>query len=142
MKHDLAILDNLPQVQVLGEHLDEIDETRSYSGRFVVTSDGKFFAKLFPALEADKGQFFHDMLVKELGVKDPESMDVKEVVNGGGKIEVRHLGDYVECRLFGKSTIYGDYDPSLIDTEAVGQEIQNAFDLADLDVSVIPDYEP
>lgn len=142
MKHDLAILDDLPRAKVWGEDLEDIEPNRSYCGRFVVTSDGKFFAKLFPPTGAEGDQFFHDMLVRELGVKDPESMDVKEVVTGGGKIEVRLMTESAECRLYGKSTVYGDYDPATIDTEAVAQEVQEAFDLADLPVNVITDYEP
>jgi hypothetical protein len=140
--HDIAILDDLPPVRIWGESLDEIDQQKVYRGKFVVTSDGKFFAKLYPAREWEGIEFFHDMLVRELGVKAAESMDVKEAIVGGGKIDLELTSDGVECRLFGKSTIYGDYDPLALDTEAIASEIQEVFDLGDTPVEVIPDYEP
>jgi len=142
MNHDLAILDDLPHVKIWGESLDEADALKSYRGKFVVTSDGKFFAKLVPAPDWDSVKFFHDMMVKELGVKDAESMDVKEVVVGGGKVELECLADKAECRLHGKSTIYGDYDPLTIDTSAIANELQEACDLGDRTVEVVADYEP
>jgi len=139
---DLAVLDRLPPVKVWGERLDEFDLLKSYRGKFVVTADGKFFAKLYPASDWDNIQFFHDNLVQELGIKDAESMDVKEVIVGGGKIELQLLPKSVECRLYGKSTIYGDYDPLTIDTDILANEIQEICELEDQSVDVIADYEP
>jgi len=139
---DLVILDRMPPVKIWGERLDESDLLKSYRGKFVVTADGKFFAKLYPALEWENIQFFHDNLVQELGIKDAESMDVKEVVIGGGKIELEILPASAECRLYGKSTIYGDYDPLTIDTDTIADEIQEICELEDQPVEVIADYEP
>ena len=139
---DLAILDRLPPVKVWGERLDESDTLKTYRGKFVVTDDGKFFAKLYPALEWENIQFFHDNLVQELGIKDAEGMDVKEMIVGGGKIELEFLPKFAECRLYGKSTIYGDYDPFAIDTDALAIEIQDVCELGDWPVDVIADYEP
>ena len=139
---DLAVLDRLPPVKVWGERLDEFDLLKSYRWKFVVTADGKFFAKLYPASDWDNIQFFHDNLVQELGIKDAESMDVKEVIVGGGKIELQLLPKSVECRLYGKSTIYGDYDPLTIDTDILANEIQEICELEDQSVDVIADYEP
>ena len=107
----------------------------------MVTFDGKFFAKLYPLKEWDSIEFFHDMLVRELGVNDPEGMDVKEAVVGGGKIDLELLPEYAECRLYGKSTIYGDYDPLTINSEAIANELQEVFDLGDMPVHVIVDHE-
>lgn len=121
--------------------MEEANDLKSFRGKFVVTSDGKFFAKLYPTTEWEGIEFFHDMLVRELGVKDAESMDVKEVVIGGGKIDLEIMPDYAECRLHGKSTIYGDYDPLTIETEALASEIQEVCDLGDKPVHVITDYE-
>ena len=132
----------MPPVKIWGERLDESDLLKSYRGKFVVTDDGKFFAKLYPTSDWGNIQFFHDNLVQELGVKDAESMDVKEVIVGGGKVELELLPTSVECRLYGKSTIYGDYDPLTIDTDMLATELQDICELGDLPVEVIPDYEP
>ena len=85
--------------------------------------------------------FFHDDLVGGLGVKEAESMDVKKVIAGGGKIEIELVDDYVECRIYGKSTVYGDYDPDEIDTSALEDEIRDVFGLDEMPVLVVPDYE-
>lgn len=138
---DLSLLDELPPVRIWGEALEEHIVQKLFRGKFVVTSDGKFFAKLYPSADWDGIEFFHDMLVRELGVKDAESMDVKEVVVGGGKIELELMAEYAECRLYGKSTIYGDYDPLTIDSDAIANEIQEVFDLGDKPVQLIADYE-
>lgn len=138
---DLAILEDLPPVKIWGESLDDIGTLKSFRGKFVVTDDGKFFAKLYPAPEWDGIEFFHDMLVRELGVKGAESIDVKEVIVGGGKIDLDLQAGTVKCRLHGKSTVYGDYDPFALDTDAIAIEIQEAFDLGDIPVDVVTDYE-
>jgi hypothetical protein len=138
---DLSLLDELPPVKIWGENLEEASDLKSFHGKFVVTSDGKFFAKLYPSAEWDNTEFFHDMLVRELGVKDAESMDVKEVIIGGGKIDLELLPEYAECRLYGKSTIYGDYDPLTIDCDALSNEIQEVCDLGDKPVQIVTDYE-
>ena len=96
---------------------------------------------LFRRLLRDNIELFHDMVVSELGVKAPESMDVKEVITGGGKIEVELINEYVECRLYGESTIYGDYKPGVIDTAALEMEIRDIFELDEIPVLVIPDFE-
>ena len=142
MNHDLAILHHLPNVKIWGDSLDEAEDLKSYRGKFVVTADGKFFAKLVPTADWDSVSFFHDTMVKDLGVKDPESMDVKDVIVGGGKIEIKLDDDHAECRLHGKSTVYGDYDPMAIDTESITTELEEVMDLGDRVVEVIPDHEP
>ncbi len=138
---DLSVLDELPPVKIWGDDLDDASALKSFRGKFVVTSDGKFFAKLYPSTEWDNIEFFHDMLVRELGVKDAESMDVKEVIVGGGKIELEIMPEHAECRLYGKSTIYGDYDPLTIDSDAISNEIQEVCDLGDKPIQVVADYE-
>lgn len=138
---DLKIIEDQPPVKLLGEDLDEIETNKAYKGKFVITHDGKLFAKLFPKSEWDNIEFFHDILMEELGVKDAKSMDVKEVLVGGGKIEVELIDDYVECRLWGKSTIYGEFNPNLIDIAAIESEIREVFELDEMPVLVVPDYE-
>lgn len=138
---DLVLITDLPVVKIWGEDLDLFGDIKSYRGKFVVTADGKFFAKLYPKKTWERIEFFHDTMVKELGVKDAESMDIKEVITGGGRIDVDLLKDSVECRLYGKSTVYGDYEPELIDTEALANELQDVLNIDDLPVQVISDYE-
>ena len=141
VEKDIHIIENLPAVKIWGEDLDEIKQTKAYKGKFVITHDGRLFVKLYPLNEWNNIEFFHDMLVKELGVKDPESHDVKEIVVGGGKIAVELLGGHAECRLWGKSTIYGDYDSQEVNVSALETEVQEAFDLDDMPVQIIPDDE-
>jgi hypothetical protein len=61
---------------------------------------------------------------------------------GGGKIEFELMPEYAECRLHGKSTIYGDYDPLTINSDSIENELQEVCDLGDKPVHVIADYEP
>lgn len=138
---DLKIIEDQPPVKIFGEHFDEIKKIKAYKGKFVTTEDGKLFAKLYPKSDWDNMEFFHDDLVGELGVKDAKSMDVKEVVVGGGKIEIELINDYVECRLCGKSTVYGDYNPENIDVAAIETEIKEIFDLDKTPILVVPDFE-
>jgi len=139
---DLALIDDLPPVKLWGEDLDMIDNVKSYRGKFVVTADGKIFAKLYPLTVWEGIELFHDTMVKELGIKDPESMDVKEAITGGGRIDVDLKKNGVECRLHGKSTVYGDYEPETINTEGLVLEIQDVFGLDEMPVRIVPDYEP
>jgi len=138
---DLKIIEDQPPAKLWGEALDEIGSNKAYKGKFVMTHDGKLFAKLFPKSEWDNIEFFHDILVEELGVKDAKSIDVKEMIVGGGKIEVELIDDYVECRLWGKSTIYGEFNSNLIDIAAIENEIREVFELDEMPVLVVPDYE-
>lgn len=138
---DLKIIQSQPSVKLWGKGLDEIEKHKVFKGKFVMSDDHKLFAKLYPKSEWDGIDLFHDMVVADLGVNNPESMDVKEVIVGGGKIEVELVENHLECRLWGKSTIYGDYDSSHVDTGALEHEIQDVFNLDDMPVQVIPDYE-
>ncbi|MBU1017657.1 hypothetical protein KKA33_01360 [Patescibacteria group bacterium] len=138
---DIAVIEDQPRVKLWGEHLDDYKIIKTYKGKFVLSDEGQLFAKFFPKKEWDKVSFFHDDLVRELGVKDAKSMDVKEVIIGGGKIEFEWVDDYAECRLYGKSTVYGDYDRGDIDTVALGEEIRDVFELGDVPILVIPDFE-
>ncbi len=138
---DITVIEDQPRVKLWGEDLDEFKKVKAYKGKFVISDEGQIFAKLFPKAEWDKVSFFHDDLVGELGVKDTKSMDVKAVIMGGGKIEIAAIEDYVECRMYGKSTVYGDYNPNDIDTSAMEDEIRDVFELADTPVLVIPDFE-
>ncbi len=141
IERDLKIIEEQPFVKILGEDLERIADLKIYKGKFVITDDGKFLAKIFPKVEWDKVQFFHDMILEELDVQDTKNMDIKEVIVGGGKMEVEFFDTFVECRLYGKSTIYGEYDSASIDSESLEVEVQEVFDLDDLPVSVLADFE-
>ncbi|MCK5612519.1 hypothetical protein KAR91_62175 [Candidatus Pacearchaeota archaeon] len=141
IERDLKIIEEQPLIKILGEDLERIADLKIYKGKFVITDDGKFLAKIFSKIEWDEIQFFHDMILEELGVQDAKNMDIKEVIVGGGKMEVEFFDTFVECRLYGKSTIYGEYDSASIDSESLEVEIQEVFDLDDLPVSVLADFE-
>ena len=138
---DLKIIQSQPSVKLWGKDLDEIERHKAFKGKFVMAVDGRLFAKLYPKSKWDSIELFHDMVVADLGVGDPESMDVKEQIVGGGKIEVELMDGFAECRLYGKSTIYGDYESDTVNKEALEDEIQDVFGLDDMPVSVIADYE-
>ena len=138
---DIAMIEDQPRVKIWGEGFDEFKKIKAYKGKFVISDEGQIFAKLFPKAEWENVSFFHDDLVGELGVKDTKSMDVKAVIMGGGKIEIEAIEDYVECRIYGKSTIYGDYNSNDIDTSAIEDEIRDVFELGDTPVLVVPDFE-
>jgi hypothetical protein len=136
---DLSAIEEQPSAKLWGENLDEFQDIKSYKGKFVVTSDGKFFAKLYPKSEWENVDLFHDMVVGDLGVNDPKSIDVKEVIIGGGKIDIALKNDSVEVLLYGNSAIYGDYDSDGIDTETLEFEIRNVFDLDDIPLKIVTD---
>ena len=104
IERDLKIIEEQPLIKILGEDLERIADLKIYKGKFVITDDGKFLAKIFSKIEWDEIQFFHDMILEELGVQDAKNMDIKEVIVGGGKMEVEFFDTFVECRLYGKST--------------------------------------
>ena len=133
-------LKKLPQIKIWTDEPPNISKT-AYKGKFVITDGDKFFAKLFPKKEYDGSAFFHNMVLEEMGVKNAESPGVKKEVEGGGKIEAELIDDYVEVRLYGKSSIYGPYDPDCVDIGAIEEIIRTMFDLIDLPVLVIPDME-
>lgn len=141
VESDLSVIEEQPLAKLWGDGFDEFQDLKAYKGKFVVTNDGKFFGKLYPKSDWENVELFHDMVVSDLGVEDPKSMDIKEVIIGGGKIEIELKNDLVECRLYGKSTIYGDYDPDAIDISALEFEIRNAFDLDEISVAVMTDLE-
>ncbi|MBN2306407.1 hypothetical protein JXD20_00295 [Candidatus Peregrinibacteria bacterium] len=133
-------LKKLPQIKIWADEPVNISKT-AYKGKFVITHDDKFFAKLFPKKEYDGSKFFHHMILEEMGVKNAESSAVKKEVEGGGKIEVELIDDYVEVRLYGTSSVYGPYTPQCVDIAEIEGVIRTMFELIDLPVLVIPDLE-
>ncbi len=133
-------LKKLPQIKIWADEPTNLGKT-PYKGKFVITNEGKFFAKLFPKKEFDGSAFFHNMVLEEMGVNKAESPAVKKEMDGGGKIEVEMIDDYVEVRLYGKSTIYGPYKADCVDIGEIEGLIRVMFDLADLPILVIPDVE-
>ena len=138
---DIAVIESQPRVKIWGEGFGEFKKTKVYKGKFVITDSGKVFVKLFPKKDWDKVSFFHNQLVEEVGVKNLEGKDMKNLIIGGGKMEIEFIEDYVECCLYGKSGIYGNYNPDDIDTSAIEDEICDVFGLGDMSVLVIPDFE-
>lgn len=134
-------LKKLPQIKIWADTPVNLSKVKVYKGKFVMTNDGKFFAKLFPKEEFDGSSFFHNMVLEEMGVQDTTSEAVKKEVEGGGKIEVEMIDDYVEVRLYGKSTIYGRYNPDSVDIGGIEGVIRTMFELLDLSILVIPDVE-
>ncbi len=134
-------LKKLPQIKIWTDEPTNLSKVKVYKGKFIITNDGKFFAKLFPKEEFDGASFFHNMILEDMGVKNADSSDVKKEVEGGGKIEVELIDDYVEVRLYGKSSIYGLYNPDCIDIGGIEGVIRTMFELLDLPILVIPDVE-
>lgn len=141
LEDDLKILTDLPPAKLWGEDLDEMERHKVFKGKFVMTDDGKLFGKLYPKSKWDSIELFHDMVVEDLGVTSPKSMDVKERIVGGGKIEVEFVNEFAECRLYGKSTIYGDYESDMVDKKSLETEIQDVFGLDDMSVTIVADFE-
>lgn len=138
---DLDIIGSQPIIKIWGEDFENIDQIKAFKGKFVVTKDGKLFAKLFPKSEWGNIEFFHNHVVQELGVRDAESPEMKQKIVGGGKIEVELVNGYVECKLYGKSTIYGLYDPAAINAIALESELKEVFALGEIPALVIPDFK-
>lgn len=134
-------LTKLPQIKIWTDEAPNLAQVKFYKGKFVVTEDYKFFAKLFSKDKWDGSTFFHNMVLEEMGVEKADSPSVKKEMLGGGKIEVELINDYVEVRLYGKSTIYGHYIPENIDIGEIEGVIRTMFDIVDLPILVIPDFE-
>jgi len=133
------VLKKLPAVNISAGGLD-LYALKALKGKFVVTGDGKFLARLFPKEEWDGSSYFHYQIVEELGVKDAEKPHVKALMAGGGKMELELMDDYVECRLYGVSTTYGSYKVSDIDMAQLEQAIEARFHLGMMPIVVIPDF--
>lgn len=134
-------LKKLPQIKIWTDEPANLSKTKAYKGKFVLTSDCKLFAKLFPKKEYDGSKFFHNEILEEMGVKNAESPAVKKEMEGGGKIEIEMIDDYVEVRLYGKSSVYGLYNPDCIDIGEMEGVIRTMFELMDMPILVIPDFE-
>ena len=138
---DLKTLKALPSFKIWGEGFARFDDVKIYKGKFVVTKDKKFIAKLVPKSEYDQVMLFHNFMLEELGVKESESQEVRKIAVGGGKIEIELIDDYVECRLWSKSTTYGGYEPTDIDLAGVESAIQKTFNLGLMPILVISDFQ-
>lgn len=138
---DIEVLKNLPEIKIWGEEFEKIDQIRHYKGKFVITAGGKFIAKLLPKNQYDTTKLWHNTMLKELAVKKPESPAMKKEIVGGGKIELEMIGDYVECRFYGKSSVYGNYDPTDIDMAKMERAIEATFHLGMMPVLIIPNFE-
>lgn len=131
----------LPQIKIWADEPLHFGKTKHFKGKFIVTQKGKFFAKLFPLKEYEGLKFYHNEILEEMGVKKADSPEVKKEVQGGGKIEVEFIKDYVEVRLYGASSIYGPYHPDEISTGEIEKLISVMFGLKDIPILVIPDLE-
>lgn len=137
---DLQTLELITQIKIWGNKLDDIYDIRFYKGKFVMTDDGKFIAKILPRNEYDKADIFHNTMLSDLGIKNPDSAEIKRAITGGGKIEVEMIEDYVECRLYDTSQTYGPYNKDDIDTAEMESAIEATFHLGMLPILVIPDF--
>jgi hypothetical protein len=134
------VLKGLPAITLLTDGLD-LYAQRALKGKFVVTADGKFLARLFPREEWDGSKYFHFQIVEECGVEDGTKEEVMDLMAGGGKMELELMDDYAECRLYGVSTTYGPYNVSDIDIAKLEQAIEACFHLGMMPVVVIPDFK-
>ena len=138
---DLNVLKNLPDIKIWGEDFEEFGEIKLFKGKFVITDDGNFIAKIVPKEKYDKMDIYHNTMLEDLGVEDPDSSAVKKTIIGGGKIELEMVQDYVECRLYGSSKTYGDYDKSDIDLARMEKAIEATFHLGMMPILVVSDFE-
>jgi hypothetical protein len=138
---DLNVLKNLPDIKIWGEDFKEFGEIKLFKGKFVITDDGNFIAKIVPKEKYDKMDIYHNTMLEDLGVEDPDSSAIKKTIIGGGKIELEMVQDYVECRLYGSSKTYGDYDKSDIDLARMEKAIEATFHLGMMPILVVSDFE-
>jgi hypothetical protein len=138
---DMETLKSLPEIKIWGNKLSDIYNIKLYKGKFVVTGDGKFIAKILPKSEYDNAKIFHNNMLLDLGIKNPDSAEMKRMVTGGGKIEVEMVGDYTECRLYGESQTYGPYDKNDINIAEMESALEATFHLGMMPILVIPDFE-
>ncbi len=138
---DLKVLKNLPSIKIWGEDLEDIYNIKRYKGKFVITNNGKFIAKILPKDKYDQADVYHNTMLEELGVEKPDSPVMKRAIVGGGKIEVELIQDYVECRIYGSSKTYGDYDKSDIDLARMEKAVAATFHLGMMPILVVPDFE-
>ncbi|MBN2087949.1 hypothetical protein JW758_06415, partial [Candidatus Peregrinibacteria bacterium] len=102
--------------------------------------DTEAFGSIYDALVTPVYRYiFHNLLLAELGIKRPESPRIKKEIKGGGKIMLEMIGDYVECRLYGRSFTYGHYDKAVIDIAKMEKAIEATFHLGMMPILVIPD---
>lgn len=138
---DLEVLKNLPEVKLWGEDFDKLYDVKQYKGKFVVTSDGKFIAKLVPRDRYDNVELYHNTMLEELGVEHATSDTMNDAIPGGGKIEIELVGDYLEVRLSGESQTYGSYSPDAIDTAKIETAMDATFHTGMMPVLVVPDFQ-
>ena len=138
---DLETIKNLPSIKIWGEDLEDIYNIKRYKGKFVITDSGKFIAKILPKDKYDKTDIYHNTMLEDLGVENPESPVMKRAIVGGGKIEVELIQDYVECRIYGSSQTYGGYDKTDIDLARMEKAIEATFHLGMMPILVVPDFE-
>ena len=141
LSSDLSVLKGLADFEIWGEDFKHYQEDRFYKGKFVLTDAGKFLAKLVPKEKYAKIELFHNSMLKDLGVQNPDSPEVKKAIAGGGKIEIELIGDYMECRLYGESQTYGKYNMFDVDLPGLEKAVEETFGVGGMPVLVIPDYE-
>jgi len=138
---DINILKSLPDIHIWGEDFEQFGEIKLFKGKFVITDEGKFIAKIVPKEKYDKMDIYHNTMLFDLGVKDPDSKSVHNAIVGGGKMELEMVGDYIECRLYGGSKTYGDFDKTDIDLARMEKAIESIFHLGMMPILVIPDFD-
>ena len=74
---DLELIQSQPQAKIWGDEFDDMNRIKSFKGKFVITQKRQFLARLFPRAEWDAAEFYHDMVLEELGVQDAESMAMR-----------------------------------------------------------------
>jgi hypothetical protein len=121
-----ALLDSVADVRIKIEKHDD-HQIKRFKGKFVITKGGKFIAKIFPVDLYNGSNFFHNNILEEIGIEDAQSDEVKNLIAGGGKIEVELLEDHAECRIYGKSTNYGPHDPAALNLPRIEEVLQEVL---------------
>lgn len=134
---DIKIINNLPKITIWGDNFEDFSIIKFFKGKFVVTDDGKLIIKIIPKKEYDKSILYHNTMLEDLGITNSTSPDMYKKIVGGGKVEVKMIGEYVECRLYGKSTTYGYYDKKNINKVDIENAIRDIFEIIEIPVLVI-----
>ena len=139
--NDAEILKHLPNIKIWGEDFEQFGKIKLFKGKFVIADDGKFIAKIVPKEKYEKMDIYHNKMLYDIGVQDPDSEEMHNLIIGGGKIELEMIDDYAECRFYDKSQTYGPYSKDKINIAEMEKAIQTTFHLGMTPILVIPDFE-
>jgi hypothetical protein len=139
--NDIEILNNLPNIKIWGEDFEKFGKIKLFKGKFVITNKGKFIAKIVPKEKYAQMDIYHNKMLYDIGIQDPDSKEMHNLITGGGKIELEMINDYAEFRIYGESQTYGPYNKDDINIAEIEKAIEATFHLGMTPILVIPDFK-